>query len=840
MVDFFKKNWVIMLGKKSYLDRVKSFKPSSGFEVVIDGEFCEPSDKEVIDLGVCSEVSPFAERLLQDEIRESILDSCVVDDDMKEDEVSIEGGEVESFVPGDYRNSEEEFRRGVELDLYEDAKRNTLSDKGNAFDFLLNAEITEGVISGRKKDKLKENFDKLVERCWDEDPIEVFKNVASSVGWYFSGKSNLSSVLTWGGNCEARAKLILCLLEELLPDLPKKMQFFGDHVRVVVEYEPVVKHKNFYAIDGHSVDVLERLEMPGTAITDKDVFYKAFAGEPIEYTVYDDEGGHEVKEIVSDTFFDLDSPGGLKNLEEGNASSMEIFSSNIILSVLPSWLVSRFGDLSRDADLRGRLITRVMWAGLLMFFAFTVYKKMQRPTVDVISQAGFEPSDYGEKFFSQEGGPYLADAKGIYKSYVSTQKQKRGQVGFTKHIEEINGFGQVSAGKSSALSEFFVLKSGDYHAKAKFLISIISRVYPKAKLSVIRYPDELRIYVSYGGKTYLVSSGGVVEKSPSKIESKALADQNSPMQSNLISRLFDKEKLVQEFGSTKSKKSVSTFIDLRKTMMTRLVTKPRKKVKNSNMGEDFGVKLLHYIPKGYADSLSFSREEEINTQRKDLLKVFANAEQTGVLRFSGINQLFQENQVYFNQELNKLKGLKKLVISSLNVSRIDLSGLIDLEVLDISITTDDSNLETIVLPKGSKLVSISLNGLKRLKNFDLSGVEALKVLSLSGVGLQDLDLTKNKNLQDVTLFSMQNLVSVDLSDLKHLTKLYLSYNFRLTSADMRNTSALKGENVSFFQNSPNCKALGLPIGTLTKMGRIGVNISKLRNDIVDSKEKKKK
>jgi len=137
--------------------------------------------------------------------------------------------------------------------------------------------------------------------------------------------------------------------------------------------------------------------------------------------------------------------------------------------------------------------------------------------------------------------------------------------------------------------------------------------------------------------------------------------------------------------------------------------------------------------------------------------------------------------------------VKKLVISSEGLTRLDLSGLTNLEKLELNWC----NLTDLKLSNLPNLKELYLYGNSALTQVDLSGLTNLEKLNLRACNITDLKLSNLPNLKELDLYRNKGLIRVDLSGLTKLEKLNLKYceNLKevIISKDVKDKINIEGD-----------------------------------------------
>ena len=162
--------------------------------------------------------------------------------------------------------------------------------------------------------------------------------------------------------------------------------------------------------------------------------------------------------------------------------------------------------------------------------------------------------------------------------------------------------------------------------------------------------------------------------------------------------------------------------------------------------------------------------------------------------------------------------LTELICKECQLGNIDLSKNINLELLDISSSTDINNLD---LTKLTKLKELNVSGVSIYK-FDVSqNVELEKLYCYGTVRYKELDVRKNTKLK-VLDCSDNQLTYIDLKQLKNLEELYCSSN-KFSELNLNSNEKLR------ILKSDACDLESLDLSKNVELEELEIDANELRN-----------
>ena len=162
--------------------------------------------------------------------------------------------------------------------------------------------------------------------------------------------------------------------------------------------------------------------------------------------------------------------------------------------------------------------------------------------------------------------------------------------------------------------------------------------------------------------------------------------------------------------------------------------------------------------------------------------------------------------------------LTELICKECQLGNIDLSKNINLELLDISSSSDINNLD---LTKLTKLKELNVSGVSIYK-FDVSqNVELEKLYCYGTVRHKELDVRKNTKLK-VLDCSDNRLPYIDLTQLKNLEELYCDSN-KFTELNLSSNKKLR------ILKSSACGLESLDLSKNVELEELNIEANKLRN-----------
>ena len=162
--------------------------------------------------------------------------------------------------------------------------------------------------------------------------------------------------------------------------------------------------------------------------------------------------------------------------------------------------------------------------------------------------------------------------------------------------------------------------------------------------------------------------------------------------------------------------------------------------------------------------------------------------------------------------------LTELICKECQLGNIDLSKNINLELLDISSSSDINNLD---LTKLTKLKELHVSGVSIYK-FDVSqNVELEKLYCDGTVRYKELDVRKNTKLK-VLDCSNNQLTYIDLTQLKNLEELYCSSN-NFTELNLNSNEKLR------ILKSDACRLEALDLSKNVELEELKIDANKLQN-----------
>lgn len=157
------------------------------------------------------------------------------------------------------------------------------ADKVKLGNFFLKTEFNEGITDD---DEVQEGQEKLKQMtqsfktlaATERDQLKVLHELVKQQGTHEEGESSLNSILVDGkGNCEARAKLAISVLQETYPNMPVKLQHMllnsVHHIRAIAQVEG-----KWYALEGSAPKPVEKKDFQGTIVTDASAFVSSYTG----------------------------------------------------------------------------------------------------------------------------------------------------------------------------------------------------------------------------------------------------------------------------------------------------------------------------------------------------------------------------------------------------------------------------------------------------------------------------------------------------------------------------------------------------------------------------------
>ena len=169
-------------------------------------------------------------------------------------------------------------------------------------------------------------------------------------------------------------------------------------------------------------------------------------------------------------------------------------------------------------------------------------------------------------------------------------------------------------------------------------------------------------------------------------------------------------------------------------------------------------------------------------------------------------------------DLSENVELTELICKECQLGNIDLSKNINLELLDISSSSDINNLD---LTKLTKLKELNVSGVSIYK-FDVSqNVELEKLYCYGTVRYKELDVRKNTKLK-VLDCSDNHLTYIDLKQLKNLEELYCSSN-KFSELNLNSNEKLR------ILKSDACDLESLDLSKNVELEELEIDANKLRN-----------
>ena len=175
-------------------------------------------------------------------------------------------------------------------------------------DFFLQTEYLEGGLDKEGLNKAKQKLNELTEKFKkqaEEDKyskIRVFHSIVQEQGRYKPESSYLSGILNKNaGNCEARAKLMVSLMQRVYPDTPVKLQKYADHWRAIAQIGNV-----WYALEKETPSKIQNKGLGNTALYKPHALISNYLGKKTEENFI--SGGEIVKKPqrgITDTYFSL-------------------------------------------------------------------------------------------------------------------------------------------------------------------------------------------------------------------------------------------------------------------------------------------------------------------------------------------------------------------------------------------------------------------------------------------------------------------------------------------------------------------------------------------------------
>jgi len=129
----------------------------------------------------------------------------------------------------------------------------------------------------RKLTEIIEYFRKLAAK--EKNIFRVLHELIQEQAAYKGKSSYLSRLLlSRKGNCEARAKLIVSVINKIYPDLPVQLQFYRDHVRALVQI-----NGKWYAMEKPTLTPINEDDLKNTVLAEPSIFIKSYLGEKVSY-----------------------------------------------------------------------------------------------------------------------------------------------------------------------------------------------------------------------------------------------------------------------------------------------------------------------------------------------------------------------------------------------------------------------------------------------------------------------------------------------------------------------------------------------------------------------------
>lgn len=132
------------------------------------------------------------------------------------------------------------------------------------------------------EEALGKEFSKLASH--EPNRLKVLHEMIQSEGDYDAARSSWTQVrLTNKGNCDARAKHLLSLIQRVYPDMELRLQYYRKHVRVLALVEG-----RWYALERPTPHPLTEADVVGTVVAEETAYEKNYLGLPPRQRHYRD------------------------------------------------------------------------------------------------------------------------------------------------------------------------------------------------------------------------------------------------------------------------------------------------------------------------------------------------------------------------------------------------------------------------------------------------------------------------------------------------------------------------------------------------------------------------
>lgn len=153
--------------------------------------------------------------------------------------------------------------------------------------FFLESEFEQGGLDkeGLKKarGKAEQLIDKLNElKAQNKDPLEVVQEMIKAQGGYLKRSAYVSNILLLRkGNCSARIKFMLALMQKIYPEFKTKIQKHGDHVRALAEI-----NDKWYILEKPKPTLLTSQDLERTALLPPETHVKSYFSQTTKAQVF--------------------------------------------------------------------------------------------------------------------------------------------------------------------------------------------------------------------------------------------------------------------------------------------------------------------------------------------------------------------------------------------------------------------------------------------------------------------------------------------------------------------------------------------------------------------------
>jgi hypothetical protein len=191
-----------------------------------------------------------------------------------------------------------------EMEEYKKALREQIEREGiesvNMADFFCTAEYLRGAINKKTMEENKELLGFFGAQLdeYEDEGLMLHALIQEAQPQYFKDAVTVDSALRdRQSQCYAAAQTTLALMagSEKLRSMPKKLQWYKEHVRVIVEREG-----KWYALEQPTWDEIVPEGFAGTILTDQYTAVHGFLGESIESEFIEMDGTHKAHVVNTD------------------------------------------------------------------------------------------------------------------------------------------------------------------------------------------------------------------------------------------------------------------------------------------------------------------------------------------------------------------------------------------------------------------------------------------------------------------------------------------------------------------------------------------------------------